>query len=224
MTAGKGVQHCEMFPMLNQDEGNPTDFFQIWLNLPAKSKMVEPHFSMLWNNTIPVVREEQYSLRIIAGSFQGHQAPDPAPNSWAVDLENDVQIWTLNLDANGSFEIPATKTNVTRSLYFFEGEDITIDGKNYSTNKALELDGKQATVIQNGSASARFLILQGKPIDEPVAQYGPFVMNSREEIMQAMDEFRQTEFGGWPWPTMDHVHDKEKGKFALYPDGTEVTP
>lgn len=224
MTAGKGVQHCEMFPMINQKEGNPTDFFQIWLNLPAKSKMVEPHFSMLWNSSIPVVREKEYNLRVIAGSFKGFEAPDPAPNSWAADPANDVQIWTVNIEANGKFEIPPSKINVNRSLYFFEGDQITIEGNTYKTNKALELDANLPTMIENGSKDGRFLLLQGKPIDEPVAQHGPFVMNSRDEILEAMDEYRRTEFGGWPWPAMDNVHGREKGRFALYPDGTVVTP
>jgi len=224
MTAGKGVMHCEMFPMLNQNEGNPTDFFQIWLNLPAKSKFVEPHFSMLWNQSIPVIQEPGATLRIIAGSYQGHYAPPPAPNSWAADRENDVQIWTVNIDAGKSFEIPATTTNVNRSLYFFDGDQVVIEEKTYGINKALDLDASKPTLIENGDSDSRFLILQGKPIDEPVAQYGPFVMNTQKEIMEAMEDYRSTQFGGWPWPTMDNVHDRSKGKFALYPDGKEVTP
>ncbi|GLR16095.1 pirin family protein [Portibacter lacus] len=224
MTAGKGVQHSEMFPMLNQDKENHTDFFQIWLNLPAKNKFVEPHFSMLWNKSIPVVIEGAASVRLIAGEYKGEQAPPPAPNSWAADKANNVQIWTINIDANGSFTIPAVDGTVNRSLYFFEGDEINIEGKKYGINKALELDGSQSTLIENGSKSGRFLMLQGKPIGEPVAQYGPFVMNSQQEIMAAMDDYRKTEFGGWPWDTIDHVHPREKGKFALYPDGKLETP
>ncbi|WP_235296989.1 pirin family protein [Portibacter marinus] len=224
MTAGKGVQHCEMFPMLNQDSGNPTDFFQIWLNLPAKDKLVEPHFAMLWNHEIPIVQENGSSIRIIAGNYNGVQAPAPAPNSWAADRQNDVQIWTINIEAGKQFTIPATETKVNRSLYFFEGDKIEVEGREYSTNKVLELDGDLSTTIQNGAKNARLLFLQGKPIGEPVAQYGPFVMNSQKEIMDAMQEYQETEFGGWPWSSMDNVHAREKGRFALYPDGKEVTP
>lgn len=229
MTAGKGVMHCEMFPMLNTDKGNPTDFFQIWLNLPAKSKFVEPHFDMLWNDTIPVVNEKDSEgkdvrLRIIAGQYKTHKAPNPAPNSWAADAENNVQIWTIDLEEGGSFELPATEGKVNRSLYFFEGEKITVEDQEVGLNKAIELDASQSTVIHNGKANARFLLLQGRPIDEPVAQYGPFVMNTQKEIMEAMDDYQRTNFGGWPWPTMDNVHDREKGRFALYPEGKEVTP
>ena len=224
MTAGKGVMHCEMFPMLNKDKGNPTDFFQIWLNLPAKSKFVEPHFSMLWNQSIPVVKEPGATLRIIAGVYKGQNAPPPAPNSWAADLDNDVQIWTVNIDAGKSFEIPAASTKVNRSLYFFQGDQMVVEDKTFGINKVLELDASKPTVIKNGSVNSRFLILQGKPIGEPVAQYGPFVMNTQEEIQEAMHDYQKTQFGGWPWPSMDNVHDRDKGKFALYPDGKEVTP
>lgn len=224
MTAGKGVMHCEMFPMLNRNEGNPTDFFQIWLNLPSNKKMVDPHFAMLWNKEIPVIKFEGGSLRLIAGKFKNTSAPDPAPDSWAADASNEVQIWTINLEPGVKFEIPTTNTEVNRSLYFFAGDTMTVENREYKTNKVLELKASEPTHIENGPKKARFLLLQGKPINEPVAQYGPFVMNSQKEIMEAMEDYRRTEFGGWPWPAMDNVHDRSKGKFALYPDGTEVTP
>lgn len=64
-------------------------------------------------------------------------------------------------------------------------------------------------------------MLQGKPINEPVAQYGPFVMNTQAEIQQTINDYRQTEFGGWPWPRTDQVHDKEKGRFALHANGKQ---
>lgn len=224
MTAGKGVMHCEMFPMIKQDAGNPTDFFQIWLNLPAKSKFVEPHFSMLWNKSIPVVQEAGISLRIIAGAYKDHNAPPPAPNSWAADRNNDVQIWTISIEAGASFEIPASLANVNRSLYFFAGEQMSIEGEQYGTNLAIELDGSKTTLIENGAVNGRFLILQGRPINEPVAKYGPFVMNTQQEIREAMQDYQKTQFGGWPWPAMDNVHDRMKGRFALYPSGQEETP
>lgn len=77
--------------------------------------------------------------------------------------------------------------------------------------------------MQNGSDESRLLILQGKPIDEPVVQHGPFVMNTREEIQQAFMDYQRTQFGGWPWPKNDQVHPREKGRFALHANGVEET-
>ena len=88
MTAGKGVQHCEMFPLVNKDSGNLGELFQIWLNLPAADKMVDPYFTMLWNERTPKVRLVDDAgvtteITVIAGSLDGTAAPTPPPNSWA---------------------------------------------------------------------------------------------------------------------------------------------
>ena len=85
MTAGRGVQHSEMFPLLNSERENTLELFQIWLNLPSKDKYVDPHFAMLWHEDIPVIKTENSSVKIIAGTYQNTKAPDPAPNSWAAN-------------------------------------------------------------------------------------------------------------------------------------------
>ena len=97
-----------------------------------------------------------------------------------------------------------------------------IAGKTLTPESGIELRSEEAVKILNGTAKSHFLLLQGKPISEPVSKYGPFVMNSEEEIQQAMQEYRLTQFGGWPWPHPDNVHPKEKGRFAKYPDGTLI--
>jgi quercetin 2,3-dioxygenase len=75
--------------------------------------------------------------------------------------------------------------------------------------------------LANGPREAELLLLQGRPIGEPVVQYGPFVMNTQEEIRQAMLDFRATGFGGWPWPSDGPVHPRDKGRFAIHADGRE---
>ena len=76
-------------------------------------------------------------------------------------------------------------------------------------------------LIENGKDEARILLLQGRPIGEPVVQYGPFVMNSQTEIHQAFDDYKKTKFGGWPWDRKDPVHSTTKNRFAKYADGKE---
>ncbi len=219
MTAGRGVQHSEMFPLLNEDTDNPLELFQIWLNLPKANKFVEPHFKMLWHEDIPVVTEANVSIKVIAGNYKGTDANSPAPNSWASHTENEVAIWNIKVDAQSEFILPKSGKPVNRTLYFYEGDEIQIENQKINPNFGIALDSTQDVSIRIGNEKAHFLLLQGKPIDEPVAKYGPFVMNSNAEIEQAMEEYRLTQFGGWPWRHADPVHDKNKGRFALYPDG-----
>lgn len=226
MTAGKGVQHSEMFPLLNKEKENPLLLFQLWLNLPSKSKMVEPHFKMLWNEDIPLHNfkdnnDKNISIKLISGNYKNIIAPKAAPNSWAIDADNNVCIWIVKLEAGASWEIPTTVSNINRSLYFYQGEKIITEGYEIPPEHAIDLLSDGDITIQNGNQEGHFLFLQGKPIGEPVAKQGPFVMNTQQEINNAIAEYRKTQFGGWPWPTNDHTHDASNGRFALFADGTK---
>lgn len=227
MTAGKGVQHCEMFPLLKQDDENPLELFQIWLNLPRSAKKAEPHFAMLWSDAIPVYEKtdangKKTKVRVVAGEINGVVAPPPAPNSWAADSKNEVAIWTMKMEAGASFTLPRSSASVNRSLYFYTGESITIDGQPFNKPQAIELHADQEVELLAGNTDCYLLLLQGKPIGEPVVQHGPFVGNTQADIQQAFQDYQQTQFGGWPWPSYEHVHSREKGRFARYPDGSEV--
>lgn len=225
MTAGKGVQHAEMFPLLNKDKDNPFELFQIWLNLPANKKMVEPHFAMLWGDTIPKwsIKDKNgqlVELSVIAGQLGDKVAPPPAPNSWAADIDNEVAIWTIKLSPGAEWTLPAAKSKVNRSLYFFIGESVDIDGQNMDRHCAIDLNPEKEVLLKNGDQESEFLLLQGKPIGEPVVQHGPFVMNSHHEIEETMRDYGRTQFGGWPWPRPDHTHPREQSRFAKYADGS----
>ena len=229
MTAGRGVQHSEMFPLLKEDQDNPFELFQIWLNLPAKHKLVEPHFGMLWSHTIPQVEnvDEQGKktwLRVVAGKLADVQAPAPPPHSWAADAGNEVAIWTLKLEPGAQFTLPAASAGLNRSLYFFKGDTLQMDGQKVGLKNAIEVRSDAAILIENGNTEAELLLLQGRPISEPVAQYGPFVMNTQAELHQAVSDYQRTEFGGWPWPSADHVHARDTGRFAIHTDGREEHP
>ena len=224
MTAGKGVQHSEMFPLLKENEDNPLELFQIWLNLPRDKKKTAPHFAMLWDNTIPKYKAKDEAgkniyVEVMAGKLGEHQAPDPAPNSWAADPANEVAIWNIELEAGAKWTAPAAKNAVNRTFYFYEGVSIKIDGQEIQLKKAIKVQAAQEITIEAGAKDAHILMLQGKPIDEPVVQYGPFVANTQGEIRQAMLDFQTDQFGGWPWPSPENVHPREKGRFAKYADG-----
>jgi hypothetical protein len=225
MTAGKGVQHAEMFPLINENDDNPLELFQIWLNLPSKDKMVDPHFKMLWGGNIPKVKDTDvygrgFLTEVIAGTYMGHTAPAPPSGSWAANPANEVCIINAHLEANARYTIPAATGKVNRIIYFYEGDDISIDSNVIHSYHSVEVDGNQDLVIYNGNKDAKIFMLQGKPIEETVISYGPFVMNSKAEIQQAFDDYHKTKFGGWPWDRYDVVHDKTKGRFAKHADGT----
>ncbi|MFA6232782.1 MAG: pirin family protein [Bacteroidota bacterium] len=226
MTAGRGLQHAEMFPLLKEDQENPAELFQIWLNLPRSNKFVEPHYRMLWSENIPTSQEADEAgkivrVRIIAGRLGDVQAPAPAPDSWAADENNNVAIWIISMDTGARWTLPAVPTDVRRKLYFFEGDTLEIGGQDIPGYHAAEVQSDHAVEIHNGRASARILLLQGRPIAEPVVQYGPFVMNTQGEIKEAFLDFQNTQFGGWPWDRSDPVYPRGRGRFARYADGSE---
>ena len=226
MTAGSGLQHAEMFPLLNKDKPNPLELFQIWLNLPKAKKFSRPHYKMLWAEDIPVVSEKDKNgklteVTIIAGKIGEVTASAPAPDSWANEPENEVGIWLIKMEANAQWTIPAASLEVNRSLYFYRGTNINIGGVTIESYHSVDLLADQKVIIENGSKDAFLLLLQGKPINEQVVQHGPFVMNSASEIEDAFKDYRKTQFGGWPWSRLDNVHSREIGRFAKYSDGRE---
>ncbi|MDF3821271.1 pirin family protein [Leptospira sp. 96542] len=228
MTAGAGVQHSEMFPLLSEENENPMELFQIWLNLPQKNKFVPPHFTMLWNENIPV-REfvdkngKKLNVKTVAGSLFGDKPLDPPPNSWAADEKNEVGIYILNFDADAEFTIPAASKGLNRNIYYFRGKGLSVGGEVLSSSHLFKFASEETLTLKNGSEPGKILILEGRPIAEPVVQYGPFVMNSPEEIQQAFNDYRRTQFGGWPWDSSDPVH-AGRGRFARHADGREESP
>lgn len=224
MTAGSGVQHSEMFPLIYPDKKNTMELFQIWLNLPAKSKMVKPHFLMLWRENIPVLKHKsangaQTKVEIVAGKIGQLKAPSPPPNSWAANPANEVGIWNILMDAGAEWTLPASKQGINRTLYYYEGNGLSISGKSIPHYNAVEVNAAEALNLKAGANGASILVLQGKPIGETVIQYGPFVMNTKAEINQAFEDYHRTQFGGWPWPKYDQVHARNKGRFAKHADG-----
>ena len=223
MTAGEGIQHSEMFPLLDREQRNPMELFQIWINLPAEDKMVPAHFSMLWDHDIPVheaTDDEGRRVRVtvIAGPLHDLEPASPPPHSWARRDEADVAIWNLELDEGATFALPPTRLAETmRTLYVYAGE-VEIDGQLVGKDTAVVVTTDTALDVM-ATASAEVLMLQGAPIGEPVAQHGPMVMNTHEELRQAFADYRRTGFGGWPWDRPDPDHGPEFRRFARHADG-----
>ncbi|MFV1998786.1 MAG: pirin family protein [Acidimicrobiia bacterium] len=221
LTTGSGIQHAEMFPLIQADSDNTLELFQIWLNLPPESKMVPAYFRMLWSETIPTVAPAPgVSVDVIAGRLHGASAPAAPPDSWASSAHGDMAIWLIRLDANATFDLPAGPAGVNRMLHFFEGGSVQVADESVGADTGVRLQADVEVPIVNGDEPAEFLLLQGRPIGAPVFQMGPFVMNTPEELQQAFYDYRTTGFGGWPWSRRDPVHARTEGRFALHADGT----
>ena len=227
MTAGSGVVHSEMFPLVNTDSRNLTELFQIWLNLPAADKMVDAYFTMFWSENIPTIDVAGGgAVTVIIGDLGDAVPPSPPPNSWASQTDAKIGMFHVVLPAGGSWTLPATAATSGRMLYLFEGNGLTIndDSTTYPVDTGMQLLPDADIEIVAGEEAIECLVLQGTPIGEPVAQYGPFVMNTRAEIQQAFDDYQRTQFGGWPWDTNDPTHAAHDGRFAIHADGTKDTP
>lgn len=228
LTAGKGILHAEMFPLLESEQDNPVELFQVWLNLPRANKLVDPHFSMFWNTEIPVhkvvdAKGRTTEINVIAGQLGDAKAPAPPPKSWASAPNSDVAIWTVRMQPSAVWTLPPAPAGTNRMLYFFVGSGLKVAGETLSPRHGVELRSEVAVEIQAGNDEVELFVLQGRPINEPVAQYGPFVMNTREELQQTVAEYQRTQFGGWPWDTNDPVHARE-GRFARHADGRIERP
>ena len=221
MTAGNGIVHSEMFPLLHAESGNHAELFQIWLNLPARSKRVKPYFTMLWAETIPVVNAAGARVTVVAGTFGEATGPGTPPDSWAADPAHEVAIWTVALADGASLPLPLAARGTSRVLYVFDGE-FEVAGQVVSKGYLAVLDATAAVALR-GRGASEALVLQGKPIGEPVVSHGPFVMNTATEIHEAYTDYRSSGFGGWPWKRRDPVHPREQGRFARHADGRVET-
>jgi redox-sensitive bicupin YhaK (pirin superfamily) len=225
LTAGEGIVHSEMFPLLEQSKPNPLELFQIWLNLPSADKLAPPHFAMLWSRDIPRLTftdagGRTTEMTLVAGAFEGRRAPPPPPRSWAARADADVTIAPIRMDAGAVWTLPpAADARTRRTLFFFEGASLEVAGEAFREPRAVEVRGDASAELRAGDGGSQILLLQGRPIGEPVAQHGPFVMNTVEEVQRAFADYRRTRFGGWPWPSEEPVHERDAGRFARHADG-----
>jgi redox-sensitive bicupin YhaK (pirin superfamily) len=228
ITAGAGIVHAEMFPLFRTDGPNTLHLFQIWLNLPAADKMVDPSFLMLWSHDIPTVAVDGAEVTVIAGTVVTEAGattgPAAPPDSWASRPDGDVSIQHLRLADGARWVIDPAPEGAQRVLYVFEGAATTVADRSIAPETGLVLDPTVAVEVVGGAGGSEALLLQGRPIGEPVAQYGPFVLNDEAGIRQAMADFQRTGFGGWPWEADDPVHGPTPERFARHPDGREDYP
>jgi redox-sensitive bicupin YhaK (pirin superfamily) len=186
---------------------------------------VAPYFTMFWDQHIPRLVQKDAggrtaTITVIAGALDDLHPLAPPPNSWAARPEADVAIWSIALEDGASWTVPAARDAASiRTLHVFRGKALEVGGRVVPAPAAIQVHSDQATPIRAVDGEVEIMLLQGRPIGEPVAQYGPFVMNTRAELEQAFQDYRRTQFGGWPFPENAPVHPRTRGRFARHADG-----
>ena len=227
MTSGRGIQHSEMFPLIYPEKGNPIRLFQLWLNLPKKNKNCDPTQITHWDEDIPKITSyDGVQVTIWAGELEGKHGRQPPPDSYASQPDSQVGIFFITLKPNASYSLPARIDSINRSLYFISGSQIRVNSESIPSSSNLVCEATLSFKIENaGSDLVECLVLEGKPIGEPVSQRGPFVMNTEQELMEAFMEYRKNQFGqSWPFPSNAPVHSREMGRFVDLGDGKILKP
>jgi quercetin 2,3-dioxygenase len=184
---------------------------------------------MFWREQLPqpVIKDEAgrtVEVTVVAGRFGDASPLPPPPDSWASRPESEVAIWQARFEPDAQLTLPVTAHSGTvRTMYVFSGT-VGVGQTMLPAAVGAVLRSGAPVEVTAGPGGAEMLILQGRPIGEPVAQYGPFVMNDQAGIEQAFRDYQRTGFGGWPWSTDDPVHPADAGRFALHPDGHSEHP
>jgi hypothetical protein len=191
MTAASGILHEEFHSAAFTEQGGTLEMVQLWVNLPARDKLAAPGYQTILDQDIPLVSLDggAGSLRLIAGEFAGQQGP--ARTFTAMD------VWDIRLNADKPLSLPVTEGRST-ALIVLRGT-VQVNGSQLVREAQMVLlDRAGDELLLEANNQALVLLLSGEPIDEPVVGYGPFVMNSKAEIAQAVKDFQSGSFGQLP--------------------------
>jgi len=226
MISGKGLQHAEMFPLIHTDKENPFEIVQIWLNLPSHMKMAEPSYRMHWREQTPVVslsekNPAENQLKVLVGRYFATAAQRPADTSYGFDEDHYINVWDGHLKKGEEITIPKFPEDVKVQLYVADGLLAAADYEVVSDS--LLVYTSDTELVFTAREDTEFMVFTGKAIDEEVFAYGPFVMNTREEVIQAYRDFEKNQFGGWPWSSSAPVIPSDKGRFSVHDKGSKIT-
>ncbi len=191
MTAGAGILHEEFHSPAFTQAGGELEMVQLWVNLPAKDKMAPPGYQAIVDRDIPTVAlpNNAGQVRVIAGEFAGHAGP--------AHTFTPMHVWDMRLE-QGSFSSLTLPEGWTTALVVLHGT-IQVNGSAVARESqmvVLDRAGQKLSIEANSDATV--LLLSGAPIDEPIVGHGPFVMNTQREIVQAIQDFNNGQFGTMP--------------------------
>ena len=184
--------------------------------------MVDPCYVMHWHEKIPIIYSDDRltKIRLWAGELDSKIACIPPVNSYGSSKDSELAVIYIELSPGGKYILPPCKNGneINRRLYFVDGENVVIAKKLFNEHCSITVNGSESIELEVPQISKNItglLLLQGRPINEPIAQHGPFVMNTQQEIAQAFADYQRTEFGGWSWPRDDMIFPRDKGRFSL---------
>lgn len=189
MTAASGILHEEYHSPDFARRGGPFEMVQLWVNLPARSKMEPPGYQNILDAQVPSVDlpEGAGRVRVIAGAFDGHRGP--------ARTHTPMDVWDVRLNQGGTVRLPLVPGH-TAALVVLRGT-VLVNGEAVAREAQLVTFAREGDALEiEANSDAVLLFLGGEPIDEPVVGHGPFVMNTREEIVQAFQDFQSGRFGG----------------------------
>jgi hypothetical protein len=188
MTAGAGIVHAEVSPRDFKQRGGPMEILQLWVNLPSRLKLTPPGYQGLQREQIPTIQLDGAQLNLIAGAFNGQHGP--------VHSLTGHFLATVALKAGARLTLPAPRD---RSVFFYVVRGaLNIAGADIPQWRLVEFNDDGDDIELNAASDARILFGHGDPIREPVFAHGPFVMNTRDEIVQAIQDYQAGKFGAEP--------------------------
>lgn len=186
MTAGRGIIHSERASDFFMENGGTIEGVQLWVNLAARDKMTQPKYQEIRKNDIPVIIENKVTHRLVSGHWNGQKG--------IVDTFTPMIIIQSSMLSGGKTQISIPET-FNACIYILSGEIILNDNFNYSAGKMIHFSTTGEGIGIESVADTEILVLCGEPIEEPLAQYGPYVMNSQTEIMEAMRDYQMGKMG-----------------------------
>lgn len=185
LNAASGMIHDESQPESFHRSGGMLDLIQLWINLPQSLKSAKPSYVNAPSEEIPLIERDGYTVKVVSGEFAGEQG--------AIEPPIPIDSFMIEMQAGATLEIPTRKN--WNALVFNLGGSITIEGKQIQDDElaVLTLEGEQVEI--KASAQSRLLFLAGEPINEPMVSYGPFVMNTMDEIRESYENYKAGKMG-----------------------------
>lgn len=221
--ASSKYMHNEMYPLVDQEGRNPNDITQIMINIPLECKNGENSVNTMWSEEVPVIEGEGSKVKVLCGTYRGAHVSSPNRGSWA-DGNHAVRILRIEMAPGAEVTVDPTTSTANRNIYMISGGKVDVCGTEIESNMRAKVASDIDMVIRNGTEASVVWVLEGEPIGQRMASFGPVTLATVKEVRAALDDIRKNEFSEWPFDVIDKVHAQDEGRFIRYPDGTEIRP